>query len=60
MCGFRNIEIPVIVSENRAAYGSHSDGVFPYAEFVYNLADKAVYDPMPASGAIMQPFICHA
>ena len=54
---FDHIDIEVIVGEDRAAYGSDSDGASFYAEFVDYFCDEPVRYAMPAARTIVSRYI---
>jgi hypothetical protein len=53
MRGFTDIEIPVKIGNDRAAYGRNADRLLPQAHFINSLGHQPVGYPVTAAGAIM-------
>ena len=51
--GLANIEVPIVVRYNCAAYRCDRYNLFTDAKFVYRLASKPVYQPVSAPCAVM-------
>jgi hypothetical protein len=51
--GLGYIEVPIVIRQDRAAYGCYPYDLLAYPEFIYDLADEPMDYAVAAAGAIM-------